>query len=368
MKKLLFVLLVLALCLLCLTASADGLARIIRPADGAVVAPGSIPLWLSFTYTGGSATELASTLMPTMIIITDEEGNVIDTKAVRKLGTISFTDEGAYFTTLTIDTEGTYVIGVSTPGAPEDWDFALITVSGEAGSPTDPGTDPVQPEPETPGRKWSTNNPGYSIRMEQDEYTVDLAEDNRIMMRFTLKDTSGRNSFDPCFADWISESARNIIRFKAIGENELVDHGTYRSVDDGWILYRALDVGDVDFYYYVLDDAYYDEHIVKIHVIDSAGEGAQTKQLFLSDDLTVIEAEAFAGDTSFDVVFVPDGCTSIGSRAFANCTFMDSIYIPESVTFIAEDAFAGVNSLRIYAKSGSYAEQYAENRFRFTPY
>ena len=220
------------------------------------------------------------------------------------------------------------------------------------------------------GRDWSTANPGYSVQMEQDEYTIDLAEDNRLLMRFTARDTSGLDHNWFCgYADWISKDAGNVIKYKAIGENPWVDHGDYRSVDDGWIMYRALDVGDVDFYYYILcDGTYYDEHVTRIHVIDSSGEGAQVKRLTLPEDLTAIGERAFEGDVSFDEVFIQEGCTSIGSKAFAGCTYLDSIYIPESVTSIAEDAFEGVNSLRIYGKAGSYVEQYAENRFRFTAY
>ena len=375
-KKLLAALAALALCLLCATASADGLARITRPTEGETIPAGDFPLWLSFVYSSGSFSELAAKLMPTTIVISDTEGNIVDAHSIRKTGTIYFTAEGGYFTTLTVNTPGDYVIGVSTPGAPNDWDFTLIHVTEGSGSGSGSGSGGE--EPETPGRKWSQNNPGYSIQMEQDEYTIDLAEDNRILMRFTLTDTSGMHLTNPeyyedwhapCFADWIGEADKKVIKYKAIGENPLVDHGDYCSVDDGWIMYRALDVGDVDFYYYVLaGGTYYDEHITKIHVIDSSGEGAQTKRLVLPEDLKSIGAQAFMHDVSFDEVLVPDGCTSIGAKAFAGCSYMDSIYIPESVTSIAEDAFEGVNSLRIYAPAGSYAEQYAENRFRFTAY
>lgn len=89
----------------------------------------------------------------------------------------------------------------------------------------------------------------------------------------------------------------------------------------------------------------------------------------LPDDLTVIEAEAFRGDTSLtgtltlpdgvqrigDRAFegctgltgqlvIPYGVTSIGSRAFADCTGLTgAVYIPASVTYLAEDAFAGTS-------------------------
>ena len=349
------------MCLFCTSASADGLVRITSPAEGATVPPGDVPLWLSFTYTGGSASELVQQLMPVTIMVSDLEGNLIDVKRVSKVGTIYFNDTGGYFTTLTINTEGEYVIAVSCPGAPNDFSFRHIIVSGQGG-----GEEPVEPgRPSVP----DSENPGYWIEMEQDEYTVDLAEDNRILMRFTLTDSTGRNKDWVTYQDWISAESKKIIRYKAIGENKLIDHGTYRSVDDGWIMYRALQPGTVDFYVYVLAEGKsFSERIIKINVIDSSGQGAQAKRLVLPEDLKTIDDEAFANDTSFDEVFVPDGCTSIGSYAFGGCTFMDSIYIPESVTYIADNAFEGTNSLRIYAKAGSYAEEYARDRFRFTAY
>ena len=82
----------------------------------------------------------------------------------------------------------------------------------------------------------------------------------------------------------------------------------------------------------------------------------------LPDDLTHIEAEAFAG-AKMTVVYIPDGVKSIGSRAFANCTGLTQIRIPASVTVIAEDAFQGVDpsQLTIFGASGSAAETFAGN-------
>ncbi len=82
----------------------------------------------------------------------------------------------------------------------------------------------------------------------------------------------------------------------------------------------------------------------------------------LPDDLTHIEAEAFAG-AKMTVVYIPDGVKSIGSRAFANCTGLTHIRIPASGTVIAEDAFQGVDpsQLTIFGASGSAAETFAGN-------
>ena len=86
-------------------------------------------------------------------------------------------------------------------------------------------------------------------------------------------------------------------------------------------------------------------------------------------DLTVIEAEAFRGDTSLTGALVlpenvavigarafegctgltgqlvlPSTLTTIGSRAFADCTGLTgTVRIPSSVTSLAADAFEGTS-------------------------
>ena len=91
-----------------------------------------------------------------------------------------------------------------------------------------------------------------------------------------------------------------------------------------------------------------------------------TPDTVLPEDLTLIEEEAFAGDSSVVIVQLPEGLEEIGERAFAYCTGMRHIYIPESTVRIADDAFEGCTDLLIYGRSGSEAESYAaEKGFAF---
>ena len=60
--------------------------------------------------------------------------------------------------------------------------------------------------------------------------------------------------------------------------------------------------------------------------------------LSLPSSLTVIDAEAFYGDTSLDEVTLPDQVSEIRSKAFADSS-VRKINLPDSLTFIAEDAF-----------------------------
>ncbi len=81
----------------------------------------------------------------------------------------------------------------------------------------------------------------------------------------------------------------------------------------------------------------------------------------LPQDLTHIEAEAFAGDRYAGEVICPPGLVSIGSRAFANCRLLWSIRIPSDVQFIADDAFDGCGGFCIWTEHrDSLPARYAE--------
>ena len=87
--------------------------------------------------------------------------------------------------------------------------------------------------------------------------------------------------------------------------------------------------------------------------------------LFLPENLTRIDAEAFYQTVSADEVVLPEGVTSIGSRAFAESR-ISKINLPSSLTYIAEDAFANCKNLTAMVQEGSYAHGWCmENGVRF---
>lgn len=57
-------------------------------------------------------------------------------------------------------------------------------------------------------------------------------------------------------------------------------------------------------------------------------------------ETSIIEPDAFAGNTTLEAVSFPDNTVSIGSNAFAGCTALTSVDIPNTVTEIQEAAFA----------------------------
>mgnify|MGYP002857011569 FL=1 len=82
--------------------------------------------------------------------------------------------------------------------------------------------------------------------------------------------------------------------------------------------------------------------------------------LVLPDDLTEIEKEAFAGDSSVTSVKLGEAVRSIGSGAFAMCTMLEDVWIPKGVTSIAQDAFDPDQPLIFYGTYGSAAQAYAD--------
>lgn len=72
-----------------------------------------------------------------------------------------------------------------------------------------------------------------------------------------------------------------------------------------------------------------------------------------------INAYTFDDCRSLSSVTIPNSVTSIGAGAFSRCSSLTKIVIPDSVTDISDWAFRWCKDLKIYAPSGSFAEEYA---------
>lgn len=80
----------------------------------------------------------------------------------------------------------------------------------------------------------------------------------------------------------------------------------------------------------------------------------ETGTIDMPEELTTIEAEAFAGLTNAGAIIVPEGTLSVGPRAFANSTF-ERISLPGTLTEIADDAFEGCGDFEVDVPEDSYA-------------
>jgi len=70
------------------------------------------------------------------------------------------------------------------------------------------------------------------------------------------------------------------------------------------------------------------------------------EDVFLSNQVKKIEAEAFAGNDSVRHVTLGDEVEVIGARAFSECSNLESVNVPDSVEVIENAAFSGCPSLK----------------------
>lgn len=82
-------------------------------------------------------------------------------------------------------------------------------------------------------------------------------------------------------------------------------------------------------------------------------------EIEISDNITHIGANIFAGCSNIEQVTIPVQVISIGDKAFKDCTNLEKINITDSVTQIGNDTFTNCGKLTIYATADSYAGSYA---------
>jgi len=68
---------------------------------------------------------------------------------------------------------------------------------------------------------------------------------------------------------------------------------------------------------------------------------AKTGAFSVPNGVTILQNDAFAGNSSLSSVTFPSSLHTIGSKAFANCSSLRNVEIPENVTMIGASAFSG---------------------------
>ena len=90
------------------------------------------------------------------------------------------------------------------------------------------------------------------------------------------------------------------------------------------------------------------------------------KTVIIEEGCESIENYAFENCTALENIIIPVSVHSIGDYAFCKCTALEKIEIPLSVHSIGDYAFCS-DDVTIYAKTGSYAKEFADrNWIRFS--
>ena len=88
--------------------------------------------------------------------------------------------------------------------------------------------------------------------------------------------------------------------------------------------------------------------------------GFASASITTPEDITVIEEQAFYGDTSITEVNLPEGVTRIEKQAFAY-TSLSSVLLPNSLEYFAQDTFEGCpDEMEIWVYPGSQAQELCE--------
>ncbi len=87
------------------------------------------------------------------------------------------------------------------------------------------------------------------------------------------------------------------------------------------------------------------------------------KAVLIPENMTTISNDAFNGCSELKAVYVVGNkLKTIGEHAFSTCTKLVEIEIPNSVESIDGFTFTGASDVTIITSSGSYAEQFAQDR------
>jgi len=85
------------------------------------------------------------------------------------------------------------------------------------------------------------------------------------------------------------------------------------------------------------------------------------KSVILSKNIDVIPLELFYNCTSLESITIPDNVETIGNWAFRNCTSLESVIVPKSVAQLYEGTFRGCTQLTVYCEAESNPESWDEN-------
>ena len=117
--------------------------------------------------------------------------------------------------------------------------------------------------------EYSTDNPGYYINPEKDEYNAQKGQ--VVTIKFDMScdaEALGSGSRFLYYADHVPKSSQKIIKYKALGPYEFTESNS-KLVADGYIEYDCLAAGTGQLYVYMLvNGTRYDKHVITINVSD----------------------------------------------------------------------------------------------------
>lgn len=370
----------------------ETLVHIVKPADGDTVSTGNLEIWLTWTFPGGTAREIAAKLLPTTVQLI-RNGTVIAEQSITP-GTVVFTAEGAHYLDVTLSEPGTYIIRARTPGGSGYSQVKIEAVGAEiTQTPKPTATAKPTPEPE--------------VTVDENGFGVDqtgvlrqyLGDNKKIVIPESVKKVGERvfadqdiqsvtfhsgvtdileSAFENCTSMTSVKLAKGL---ESIGEGAFFNTGlktldipnTVTTIGTG-AFHQSHALTSVSIPASVKSMGTYmfgfSENLKTVTFAEDCRVDTLDKDMFYSctalENVTIPDAVktlgqyAFAECKSLKSLRLPDNLETIMCYAFQNCSSLKELAIPASVTTIGTDVFDGCPNLTLTVVEGSYAEQYVK--------
>ncbi len=147
----------------------------------------------------------------------------------------------------------------------------------------------------------------------------------------------------------------------------------YKVIDK--VIY-SKDGSKIVYYPQALREAEYEISDVTTEIVSGAFEGQDyLEYVTIPDSVQEIGGGAFRGCNKLNNIIIPEGVQELRDGVFGSCDSLKAIVLPASLKEIAVihkengiGAFGGTSLNVIYAKKGSYAQEYAGDKFKQTIY
>jgi len=377
-------------------ANAESLVRITRPVDGSVVTVGDVEVWLSWTFPGGDAKEIAAKLFPTIVQLV-RGTDVLETKMIQPPVTAVFTEDGAHYLDFSLPGPGTYSLRATAPGSAGEFSVVTFEAIGEEVTPT-PKPSPT-PKP-TPEPVITEDENGFGVdqtgvlrsysgsktKIVIPESVNAIGEDvfkGRTVASVTTHGGVKRIlsfAFSECGPLDTVKLATGLV---SIGEGAFyaseikhltipegvrtIDHGAFHQCRSLENISFPASLESLGTYMFGFSEKLETVTFAKDCKIDTLGTDTfysctALKSVNIPESVTTLGQYAFAECKSLEHLELPPNLTTIMCYAFQNCSSLKELAIPGTVISIGDDVFDGCTALTLVVVEGTYAEQYARQQ------
>ncbi len=371
----------------------ETLVHIVKPADGETVGTGAVEIWLTWTFPGGDAKEIAAKLLPTTVQLI-RDGTLIETQKINAPVNLVFTDEGAHYLNLTLPEPGAYTIRASVPGS-GGYSKVSVNAVGSQTTTTPKPTATPKPSPEpiitVDSNGFGVDQTGVLRQYDGDEKDVVIPKTVNAIGEDVFKGKTVKSvtthagvkrilsfAFSECSPlkqvtlaeglEFIGEGA-----FYASGLKKLtipegvatIEQAAFHQCKQLVSISIPASVSWMGTYMFGFSEKLKTVTFEKGSKLSAFGKDmfyscTALENVNIPDSVKRLDQFAFSNCTALAHLTLPDGLVTISDYAFENCTSLKELIIPASVESMEFHTFEGCTNLTLSVVEGSYAEQYVK--------